>query len=227
LIPDLMKHKILNVLTRYCSATVGLTFVAIGVALSIKSDIGTSPISCLPYVLDLCGGLSVGGYTALMHLTFILLQIILLRKKFRLVDLLQIPVAFLFGFLTDLFIWATSWIVVTTYFIRIVLTVLALICTAIGISVEVRSKAWMLAGEMLVSAISRVSGFKFRNVKIFFDSSLVVISAVLALIFFRNPLGSGDYTVIREGTLIFAIFTGLLMRLTDPLTDRILRKIID
>ncbi|MCD8313740.1 MAG: DUF6198 family protein [Bacteroidales bacterium] len=222
-----MKHKILSVLIRYCSATVGLAIVALGVALSIISDIGTSPVSCLPYVLDLYGGLSVGGYTALMHLTFIIIQIILLRKKFRLVDLLQIPVAFIFGILTDLFIWATSWIVATTYFSRLILMILAIICTAIGISIEVRSKAWMLAGEMLVSAISRVSGFKFRNVKIFFDSSLVVISAVLALIFFRNPLGSNEYTVIREGTLAFAIFTGLLMRLTDPLADRILRKIID
>ncbi len=222
-----MKSKILHVLIRYCCATVGLAIVALAVALSIKSDIGTSPISCPPYVLNLYGGLSVGAYTALMHLMFIILQAILLRKKFRLEALMQIPAAFVFGVLTDLFIWATSWICVTSYAGRLGLMALSVIFMALGISIEVRSKAWMIAGEMTVAALAEVTGAKFRNVKIIFDSSLVLISAVLSLIFFRNPLGSADYNVIREGTVFFAVFTGLLMRLTDPLADRLLRRIID
>ncbi len=222
-----MKDNILHVLIRYGSATVGLAIIALSIALSIKSDLGTSPVSCPPYVMNLYGGLSVGGYTALLHLCFIILQIILLRRKFELKNLMQIPAALVFGSLTDLFIYATSWISLTTYAAKIGVMALAVILMALGISIEVRSKAWMIAGEMTVAAISEVSGVKFRNIKIIFDTSLVVISAVLSLIFFRNPLGSSDYTVIREGTLAFALLTGLLMRLTDPLADRILRKIID
>jgi uncharacterized membrane protein YczE len=37
--------------------------------------------------------------------------------------------------------------------------------------------------------------------------------------------GDGENVVIREGTIILAFFTGLCMKITDPLVDRIfLRK---
>ncbi len=223
----MVKNKVCSILIRYGIATLGLTLVALGVSLSILSNLGTSPISCLPYVLHLKGGLSVGQYTALMHLAFIILQIILLRKNFKLESLLQIAAAFVFGALTDFFIWATAWISVTAYIERLGLMLLAILFTAFGISVEVRAHAWMIAGEMTVAAIAQVANAKFRHVKIIFDTSLVAISAALALIFFNNPLGNGSETVIREGTLILALLTGTLMKATDPLANRLIGKIID
>ncbi len=222
-----MKNRTIQTLVNYLCATAGLTSVAIGVALSVDSNLGTSPISTLPYVMNLYNGISIGTYTAILHAIFILIQFILLGKKFRPARLMQIPAAIVFGALTDLAIWAFSWIHLTTYLPKLLLTLIALLFTSFGISLEVRSHAWMIAGEMTVDAISRVTGIKFRNVKIIFDSSLVVISAVLALVFFHNPLGNGAQTIIREGTLVFAIFTGLLMRLTDPICDRILRHVVE
>ena len=69
---------------RYATGTFGLILVAIGVALSIKSDLGTAPISCPPYVVSLAGHFQIGSftigtvgqYTMLMHLIFIVLQIL-------------------------------------------------------------------------------------------------------------------------------------------------------
>lgn len=226
-----MKNKITNAIIRYLTATFGLFLVAVGVALSILSDLGTSPISCPPYVLDLCdgtqGGLTTGQYTILMHMVFIIFQIILLRKRFRPVYLMQIPAAIVFGLLTDLSIWAFSWIHPAGYIDRLILTIVAVAVTAAGLSIEVRSRAWMVAGEMTVATLAEVSGMKFRNVKIIFDVALVVIAAAISLIAFGNPLGSDDCAVIREGTVIFALLTGLLMKFTDPVTEKLIGKMID
>lgn len=222
-----MEKKIIAILVRYGLATIGLTLVALGVSLSIVSNLGTSPISCLPYVLNLWGGLSVGTFTAMMHVSFIILQIVLLRRKFRVESLMQLVAAVVFGALTDFFIWGTSWIAASNYISRVLLMVLAVLITAFGISMEVRAKAWMLAGEMTVAAIAEVTHTKFRNTKIVFDTSLVVISAVLSLIFWGNAMGNGEQIVIREGTLVLALLTGYVMRYTDPMVERLIGSIVD
>ena len=46
-------------------------------------------------------------------------------------------------------------------------------------------------------------------------------SARARLVFFGLLTGNGTTVVIREGTLIQALLTGLCMKLTDPIVDRI------
>ena len=100
-----MKGK--NILIRYGVATLGLILVAIGVALSLKSNLGTAPVSCPPAVMNLkWHHLSVGTLTWMMHLVFILSQVAMLGKKFKWEFLMQIPAAFVFGYLCDAAIWA-------------------------------------------------------------------------------------------------------------------------
>ncbi len=211
---DMNKSTIKDILVRYGIATIGLLLVAIGVALSIKSDLGTAPISCPPYVASLIGGLTVGQYTILMHF-------------FKMENLMQIAAAFVFGFLTDASIWALDWINVSSYLGKFSLLLLSCAITAAGISIEVRSKAWMLAGEMTVAALADVWYYPFRNVKIVFDFALVLLSAAASVIAFNRFLGTDDTVVIREGTFISAILTGFLMRFFEPLTEKIFGKTLD
>ena len=49
------------------------------------------------------------------------------------------------------------------------------------------------------------------------------VAALLSLLFFGSVLGDGTSNVIGFGTLILAIFIGLLMKLTDPLIAAVLR----
>lgn len=216
----MINRKIQDTITRYGIATFGLILVAIGVALSIKSNLGTAPISCPPYVVNLIGGLTVGQYTILMHFTFILLQIILLRKEFKAIHLMQIAAAFVFGFLTDAAIWSFSWIEAPTMIWRGAFTVISVIITALGISMEVLGNAWMLAGEMTDAALAKVLKVKFRNAKIGFDIFLVIVSAAIAWFAFGNPLGTNGAEVIGIGTVISALFTGYCMKFTDPLAKK-------
>ena len=64
-----MNAKVQDILVRYGIATVGLVLVALGVALSIISNLGTAPLSCPAYVLNLrIPALSVGTFTLLVNI---------------------------------------------------------------------------------------------------------------------------------------------------------------
>ena len=155
----------------------------------------------------------------LMHLIFIVLQILLLRSRFKLEHLMQIPAAIVFGLLTDASIWAFSWISAGTYAMQLILMALSIVITALGISLEVKGNAWMLAGEMTDAAIADFMGIKFRNAKIGFDIFLVVAAAAIAWFCFSNVLGNGEENVIREGTVMSALLTGICMKFTDKAAD--------
>ncbi len=216
-----------NIVARWLVATLGLVLVAFGVALSLKSNLGTAPVSCPPAVLNLqWTAISFGTFTWIMHLVFIILQMIMKRKLWDSHYLLQLAAAFVFGYLCDACIWLLKDVEITSYLMRMVFIIITVILTAVGIRMEVIGNAWMLAGEKVVVVFSEVTGIKFSNAKIGEDVLLVLISAIFAWVCFGNPFGNGEHIVIREGTLILAVFTGLCMKLTDPLVDRIFKPVL-
>ena len=78
-------------LERYFIFLVGLFINSLGVSLVTKADLGTSPISSIPYVLSLNIPLTLGQFTIVFSLLLILLQLFILRKDFKLEYFLQIP----------------------------------------------------------------------------------------------------------------------------------------
>ena len=98
--------------------------------------------------------------------------------------------------------------------------------TAIGIRLEVLGNTWMLAGDKFVVVFSEVTGIKFSNAKVIVDVFFVIASALFAWFAFRSFFGNGEHVVIREGTVILAIFTGLCMKLTDPLVDKVFKPLL-
>lgn len=216
-----------NIVLRYLVATLGLILVAFGVALSLKSNLGTAPVSCPPAVMNLrWGAISVGTFTWMMHLVFIAAQMIMRRKILDANYLLQLLAAFVFGYLCDGGIWLLRNVVVESYGMKMLFCLLTVVITAIGVRLEVIGNAWMLAGEKVVVVFSEVVGIKFSNAKVGIDIFLVVLSALFAWICFRSLFGDGTHIVIREGTLILAIFTGLCMKLTDPLVDKVFKPLL-
>ena len=97
---------------RYASFVIILFVIALGTSLSIRANLGSSPISAPPYILSLIPGMkfSMGQLTIFMHVFFILLQVLLLRKDFEKRQFTQILVSFLFGFYTDLTMWLTGFL---------------------------------------------------------------------------------------------------------------------
>lgn len=134
------------VLRRYLLLMAGLSVMAFGVAFSIKADLGTSPISSVPYVVSLFAPLTVGTATIVMHCVFILLQILILRKDYHPIQLMQLPVAFFFGYLTDFGVWAVQGISYDNYWQQWILCLIGILLVAVGVSMEVKAGVVVLAG---------------------------------------------------------------------------------
>ena len=216
-----------NIVARWLVGTLGLVLIAFGVALSLKSNLGTAPPSCPPAVLNLrWGAVSFGTFTWMMHLLFIAAQIAMRRKVLDVHYLIQLAAAFVFGYLCDACIWLLKDVDITSYLMKIILILVAVLLTAVGIRLEVIGKTWILAGDQVVDTFSTVTGIKFSNAKIGEDVLLVALSAAFAWICFGSPWGNGEHIVIREGTLILAALTGLCMKLTDPLVDKVFKPLL-
>ena len=216
-----------HIAARWLVGTLGLVLIAFGVALSLKSNLGTAPPSCPPAVLNLkWTAISFGTFTWMMHLLFIAAQMAMRRKVLDVHYLVQLAAAFVFGYLCDACIWVLHGVEITSYLMKIVLILAAVLLTAVGIRLEVIGKTWILAGDQVVDTFSAVTGIKFSNAKIGEDILLVALSAAFAWICFGSPFGHGEEIVIREGTLILAALTGLCMKLTDPLVDKVFNPLL-
>lgn len=203
------------ILKRYLLLLVGLSIMAFGVAFSIKASLGTSPISSVPYVISLFTPLTVGTATITMHCVFILLQILILRKNYHPIQLMQLPVAFFFGYLTDFGVWAVQGITCNTYWQQWIVCLIGILLVAVGVSFEVKAGVVVLAGEGVVLAICKVlPKVKFGYMKVGFDVTLVVIACVLSIVF------TGRLQGVREGTVAAALLVGLIAKQLGKLLAR-------
>ena len=208
---------------RYGISTLGLIVVALGVGLSIKSNLGIAPLSCVPTVLSLrWSAISIGTFTWGFNLLFIVLQAAILRKDFKWEHVLQVLPILIFGYLVDGAVWLFDALQspATNYLVQIALCLASVVLTAIGIGLEVVGRGWLLPADSTLNVITERSTLKFGTVKVIMDVVLVAMTAALALIFFGLWTGNGETVVIREGTLIQAVLTGLCMRLTDPVLKK-------
>lgn len=201
-----MHTRMRTYLKRYLLLCIGLTIMAFGVAFSIKGELGTSPISSLPYVASLLTPMTVGTATIAMHCVFIVLQILLLRRQYDPIQLIQLPVALVFGYLTDFSVWVIQSISPSSYVMQWVLCVIGILLVGIGVSFEVTAGVVTLAGEGMVLAVCKVFPVKFGNAKVGFDVSLVVISCILSLVFLGHLAG------VREGTVAAALCVGMIAK---------------
>ena len=194
-------------LKRYLIFLVGLFVNSLGVSLITKANLGTSPISSIPYVLSLNFPFTLGNFTIFFSIFLIVLQLIILRKNFKLEHILQIPVSIIFGYFIDLTMILFSWVNPEAYIMKIVYLLIGCLILGVGVYMEVLADVVMLPGESFVRAIVLTWKTNFGTTKICFDVSMSVISAVLSFIF------AGRLAGVREGTVIAALLVGFIARL--------------
>jgi uncharacterized membrane protein YczE len=202
---------------------IGLFIMTVGIAFSVRSDLGVSPVSSPPYTLTVVWNVEMGMATFLFHVSLVLLQILLLRRKYKPKNLLQLAVGVVFGLFTTFCNSLVMMIPMPDILpFRIIMLAVSIVIVAIGIFLYVPADIMPLAGEGTMLAISQVTGFKFSNVKIGFDVSVSVISLVICLITVHNP-GS-----VGIGTVVSAVLTGatlgVITRVFGKKRDRLLKK---
>ena len=217
-----MERKKPELIKRYALFLISLFVLAMGVALTKKSGLGVTPISSVANVLSLkFPALTLGNWMIVCNCVLIAGQVVLLRKNFKPIQLLQIPVSFLFGYFTDFGVWLLSPLNVEAYIPQLLFIVIGSAVVALGISLMVTADVIMNIGESFVKAVADISRWEFGNVKIGFDIACVLLAVLLSLIFFNFRIRG-----IREGTVIIALVTGIITKfflriLRSPLEKRL------
>ena len=183
--------------------------MAFGVAFSIKADLGVTPISSVPYVYSFKLPLTMGELTILYNIFMIILQIVILRKNFHLIQLLQLPAAIVFGYFIDFALYVVRDINPGSYIWQLLFCLLGCVVLALGVFLEVSAKLIYLPGEGLSRAVADRVKKEFGKVKVVLDSSMVILGIVSSFILFHQLKG------IREGTIISALLVGYIVKLLN------------
>ncbi len=210
------KEKIVSFLWQHVLLLVSLCIMTLGVAVCVRSMLGSSVISTLPYVFETAGKkhlgvpqFTIGQYTYIMNGVLVLGQILVLRRRFEAVQLFQLLVGFVFGSLIDVNMALTTWLVPETLTEKIVSQVIGCTVLGLGIAVEVRCGSVTMPGEGFPVAVSTVTGIEFPKVKIAVDVSLVVLAVVFSYVFF----GAWQWYIVGIGTLFAMVYVGMVVRL--------------
>jgi uncharacterized membrane protein YczE len=186
----------------------GLFILALGVSVSVKSDLGVSPVSSLPYVLSLIFSIEMGYFTMGVFILFILVQLLILKRDFKITSTLQILSSVAFGYFVNLSNDLVSFVTVAeSSILRLFLAVLSSAVCGLGIFLYVESRVMPLPAEGLTGALSQRTGRPFSKVKVFFDLFMVGVSAAVSLGFLGAVEGIGWGTVISA--LLIGRFVGL------------------
>ncbi len=193
--------------TKLFNYLIGLFIMTLGIAFSIKSNLGVSPVSTIPYTMTVVWGIEIGMATIIFHCLLVFLQILLLRKSFEIRNLMQVPVGIIFGYFTSFSMYLMSFIPNSNNLvISLIYMSISIIAIAFGIFMYLPPNLIPLAGEGAMQAVSIVTNKPFPKVKVCFDSMMVILSLITCLIMIHS-LGS-----VGLGTVISAVLVGTTLK---------------
>ena len=200
----------------YC---LGLMSLAFGVAFSVNSNLGVSPVNSLPYVISRILNVQMGTCVTAVFCFYILLQILILRRKFNPVNLLQIVFSTIFGYFVDFAKMVLGDFAIPTYFGQLTMLAISIPLIALGIVLYMDAQLVPMPMEGLSSCLAEKFGMSFPNMKTIIDCLVVGIGLILCFVFL------GGLDGLREGTIITAVVTGKVIAIFKKPLSPILKKI--
>lgn len=212
-----VKEKIISFAWQHILLLFALYIMTLGIALCVKSMLGSSVISVLPYVFHDAGtngqvpALTIGQYTFIMNALLVVGQIGILRRQFEPVQLFQLLVGFVFGLLIDLNMNLISWLQPIALWEKATAQLVGCTILAAGIAFEVRCGSITMPGEGFPVAVSKMLNAEFPKVKITVDISLVILGIIFSYAFF----GRWQWYIIGPGTLFAMYYVGWAVRIVS------------
>lgn len=207
---------------RLIAYVIGMFFIASGVTFSRSTNWGISTVNSIPNVLSLrFPQLTLGTWVIIVFTCFILVQALILLRRFKWYSFLQLLSSTLFGFFVDgtdalygLFLPQEQ-----AVWLKIVLICVSTVVIAFGIFLYLEANILSMPGEGVTVALSQRTGLKVSTCKIIFDVSIVTIACILSLLFFRDSdvfwTPDGTDCMLRGvgiGTVVIAVFVGVVMK---------------
>ncbi len=186
----------------------GLFILALGVAFSVNSQLGVSPVNSLPYVLSQITGKEMGSMVIVVFSLCIVFQIIILRREFKWLNLSQLIFSTIFGYFVDFAKYLLGDFTLPSYLGKLIMLAISIILAAAGIFIYINVKLINMPMEGLTLVLQQklFKDKSFSDVKVLVDSLIVAIGIILSFVFFGRLVG------IREGTILCALLIGKVMK---------------
>lgn len=209
----------------------GVIFVALGVAICSKADLGVSMIAAPAFVVQeaiahISPVLTV-GVTEYIIQGILLVIMCLVVGRFNWRYLLAFAVAVLYGYVLDLFLWLLSGVALTAVWSRWVMLLVGDVVTAFGVACFFRTYMPLQVYELFVAELADRFCIPIIKVKRVFDITLLVLSALLAMVLFWDmadfdwsTIGYASFHSIGLGTIVTTVINSPIIALMGKLVDR-------
>jgi len=182
---------------------VGMFFISLGTVVSVRSDLGISPVSAVPYTMTCVWGIELGMATIIFHTVMVLLQAVLLRRNFKMTHFLQVGVGIIFGYYTTFNYWLVMALPIPSHpVIQVILSLLGTFLIALGLFFYVPANFIAIPADAFTNTVAQITGSQFSKIKIVYDVTLVSVSLLTCLLMIHR-LGS-----VGIGTIIAAVLVG-------------------
>ena len=186
---------------------------SLGVLLMLHSGSGISAISSVPYAFQLVlPKLTLGTWTYLFQ-ALLIAVLMILRKKFIPSYLFSFVVGFVFGEFMDLHeLWITK--LPLNIPLRILYFVLSYVIICFGIALSNRCKLPIVPTDLFPREVSDITKVPYSRIKIGFDVTCLMVTALLTF------FGLGRIEGLGIGTVAAAFTMGKGIVLMGKLLDK-------
>lgn len=210
----------------------GIIFVALGVAICSKSNLGVSMVAAPAFVIyeaiaPLWNGFSVGMTEYIIQGLMLILLCILVRR-FNWRYLLAFAVAIVYGYTLNLFLFILGGISFDAVWLRWVMLIVGDIFTAFGVACFFHTYMPLQVYELFVAELASHFKLNINKVKWSFDMTLLVISVILAFLLFGDAktfdwstIGYSSFHSIGLGTFVTTAINSPIIALMSKLIDKI------
>lgn len=200
----------------------GLYLITLGVAFSIKSGLGSAPVSSIPYAINLVWAIEIGVATFIFQAFLVCMELALLRRAFKPKHFLQVFVGVLFGAFTSFSVSLMGFVPpAENIFIALLMSVLSILLIALGLFFYVPTNIIPLSVEGVTQAVAIVSNRPFSRIKVYFDICVVSSALIISYVFLGN-IGS-----VGIGTILGAVFVGTTVKYIHKLHRRLTGTAVD
>ena len=179
----------------------GLFVLALGIALAPKANLGVASVSTISFAGSMIVPLTFGMCTTIFQIFCVLLQLAL-KRRMTVSLVLQLPTAYVFGFLIDFFSNLLRFPPPNIVY-GIPLVVGSVLIFALGLRILFGASLILMPPDGLVRTISEISGRSLSKTKLVFDLTIVSISAAWTFVILNNALAT-----IGIGTIITMLLAG-------------------
>lgn len=209
----------------------GTIFVALGVCICSKSDLGVSMIAAPTFIVydaveGLWSGFSVGTVEYLVQ-GLMLLALCIGVQRFNWRYLLAFLVAIIYGYVLDLWLFIFKDVTFDTLWLQWIMLIVGDAITALGVACFFRTYLPLQVYELCVAEIADRYKFKINLAKWGFDLGCLALSIILAVSLFDvksfdwSTIYKASYHQLGLGTIVTTIINAPIIAIWGILLDKI------